>query len=97
MLATSIFFFFHSVFNSITKRNCHFSNINWSSASAFNLDQSKKLSFGKELNEFGKKAIDPCHPAQVERADLDQNLLLFVHLHTKGQVNLMIQSAISQK
>ena len=40
MLVTSIFSFSHNVFNSIRDKKYH----------AFNLDQSRILSFGKELN-----------------------------------------------
>ena len=49
MLVTSIFSFSHNVFYP-SKTNFNFSaTFNLSSANAFNLDQSKNLSFGKEL------------------------------------------------
>ena len=54
MLVTRIFSFSHSVFNSITKRNCHFSKFDILSANAFNLDMSNNLSFCKELHQRPK-------------------------------------------
>ena len=57
-LIMSNFSFFHSVFNSITKRKCHFKKFNLSSANAINLDQSKNLSFGKGLTRSLAKGLD---------------------------------------
>ena len=48
MQVTSIFFYFHNVFNPIKDKIHHISFI-LSAATAFNLDQSRILSFGKKL------------------------------------------------
>ena len=47
---TSIFSFSHNVFYPIRERNHHFSNINLSSANAFNMDLSENLLGGKRLH-----------------------------------------------
>ena len=50
MLVTSIFSFSHNVFLPFPKTNSIFHSHFLSSANALNLDQSKILSFGKELS-----------------------------------------------
>ena len=50
LLVTSIFPFSHNVFSSSQNKFHFFCHINFVSAVAFHLDQSKILSFGKELN-----------------------------------------------
>ena len=53
MLVTSIFSFSHNLFYYTLKKIQFFAKFNLSSANAFSLDQSKKLSFGKELKKMG--------------------------------------------
>ena len=51
MLLTSIFSISHNVFSTLPEANFSCSvTLNMSSANALNLDQSKNLSFGKEIN-----------------------------------------------
>ena len=50
IVATSIFCFSHNVFNPSNDKNHRFSLFILSSANAFNLGQSRILSFGKELS-----------------------------------------------
>ena len=53
MLTTIIFSFSHNIFDTFQKKNQFFSQICFlSSANAYNLDQSKIMLFGKELNTF---------------------------------------------
>ena len=53
MLVTSIFFLFPTVFSTLPKTNFYFLvTFTLSSVNAFNSNQSKILSFGKELRTF---------------------------------------------
>ena len=80
MLVTSIFSFSHSVFNHIKenkeKEIIILNSFNLSSANSFNLDQSKILSFDKELstNLFTSQNPSPkfCHSVKKDKGERER-------------------------
>ena len=54
MLVTSIFFFSHSVFYSITKRKYHFSNVSYVVCKCFQFGHVQKFVFEKGLSQLQK-------------------------------------------
>ena len=75
MLVTSIFSFSHNVFNPIRDKNHHSSCIILLSANAFNFDQSKILSLGKELIQQQKKLAYENIVAKILREMLVASIL----------------------
>ena len=69
MLVTSIFSFSHNVFYPFQNEFHFFSHIFFVVCKSFNLDQSKILSFGKELNQ-GKTCVGEIEENQLVIFDM---------------------------